>query len=200
MNKRIIWILVSLLMAVTLIIASCDTKTEETTVEEDDEGKVVITETEVHLDEGKTEEEGVEVSSDGPQYGGTLTIPLTGDILYFTSLGYPMEGFTFHITNQMILDGDWSRGPAGTGEFTWYKGSYGDWNSVTGRLAESWDIPEVGTIIFNIRHGVHFYLVGLRNFCSSLGGNATRIIPTIGQQDDDPRFRFQVLQSLYAGG
>ena len=57
MNKRIIWTLVSLLMAVTLIIASCDTKTEEKTVEEDDEGKVVITETEVHLDEEKVEEE-----------------------------------------------------------------------------------------------------------------------------------------------
>ncbi|MBN2076842.1 MAG: ABC transporter substrate-binding protein [Dehalococcoidales bacterium] len=158
MYKRTIWILVSLLMAVTLIIASCDTKTEEKSVEEDDEGKVVITETEVHLDGEKVEEEGVTVPTDEPQYGGTLTVPLTGDILYFTSLGYPMEGWTFHITNQMLLDGDWSRGPAGTGEFTWYKGSYGDWNSVTGRLAESWDIPEVGTIIFNIRHGVHFYM------------------------------------------
>jgi peptide/nickel transport system substrate-binding protein len=157
MNKRIIWMLVSFLMVVTLIIASCGTETEEKTIEEDDEGKVVITESEVHLGEEKVEEE-VTVSSDEPQYGGTLTIPLPGDVLYFTSLGYPMEGWTFHLTNQMLLDGDWSRGPAGTGEFNWRKGSYGSWNSVTGRLATDWEIPEVGTIIFNIRHGVHFYL------------------------------------------
>jgi peptide/nickel transport system substrate-binding protein len=93
-----------------------------------------------------------------PKYGGTLTMALVSNIINFSSLGMPFESETFMLTNEPILSGDWSRGPAGTGEFEFAKAMYGSWNSCTGVLAESWDIPEPGTIIFHIRHGITYAL------------------------------------------
>ena len=71
--KKLIWVLVSCLMALSLIIASCETK-ETTTVEEEDEGptEVVITETEEGYEVKTTVQEGYR-DPDEPKYGGTMT-------------------------------------------------------------------------------------------------------------------------------
>ncbi len=93
-----------------------------------------------------------------PVYGGTLTLVLAANILRFTSLGQAFMGDTFLLTNQTVLDGDWSRGPAGTKEFEWSKGNYGSWDSLTGLLVDKWEMPEPGTVIWKIRQGVRFSL------------------------------------------
>ncbi len=95
---------------------------------------------------------------DKPKYGGTLTMALSRNIINFSSLGMPFESETFMLTNQPLISGDWSRGPAGTDEFEFAKAMYGSWDSCTGVLAENWDIPEPGTIIFHIRKGIHYAL------------------------------------------
>jgi peptide/nickel transport system substrate-binding protein len=62
------------------------------------------------------------------------------------------------LTNQSLISGDWSRGPAGTGEFEFCKAMYGSWDSCSGVLAESWEVTEPGTIIFHIRKGIKYAL------------------------------------------
>ncbi|MFC2070338.1 ABC transporter substrate-binding protein [Chloroflexota bacterium] len=148
--KKIIWILVSCLMALSLVMASCNGGAVE---EEEEEEEEVITE-----EEEEEEEEEEVVASGEPEYGGILTLGLPDDIRYFTSIGHAFIGATFAQTNQTLIEGDWSRGPAGTNEFDWAKMGYGSWDIMTGMLVESWEIPEIGTVIFNIRQGVHFSL------------------------------------------
>lgn len=94
---------------------------------------------------------------------------LSTDIRRFSSLGVPFESETFMLTNQPIISGDWSRGPAGTNEFEFTKAMYGSWNSCSGVLAESWDIPAPGTINFHIRKGIK-YALDTNNPASQLVG------------------------------
>ena len=58
-HKKLLWVLVSCLMALSLIIASCDTQ-ETAKVEEEDEGpaEVIITETQEGYEVKTTKQEG----------------------------------------------------------------------------------------------------------------------------------------------
>ena len=78
--KKIVWLVLCCLMALTLVISSCDTTTTEKTVEEDEGDDVVkITETETGGSIKEEVEEKV-TPSDIPQYGGTHTISLAFDV------------------------------------------------------------------------------------------------------------------------
>ena len=71
MTKKIVWLIVSCLMAVSLIMASCGPAEVE---EEEEEEEVII---------GEEEEDEQEVEVTGPekpQYGGTISVALTRDI------------------------------------------------------------------------------------------------------------------------
>jgi peptide/nickel transport system substrate-binding protein len=54
--------------------------------------------------------------------------------------------------------GDWSKGLAGSGETDWQNGYLGSISLETGCLAESWEMPDATTIIYHLRHGVHYYV------------------------------------------
>lgn len=56
-----------------------------------------------------------------------------------------------------MAQGDWAKGPAGTGETDWMGGYVGRTSLLTGSLAESWDFPDGETIIFHLRSGVKFW-------------------------------------------
>ena len=59
----------------------------------------------------------------------------------------------------VLLDGDQTRGPAGTGETDWNRSNFmGYMGWMRGDLAESWTIPDDTTIKFKIRQGVRFAL------------------------------------------
>ncbi len=95
-------------------------------------------------------------TSDKPKYGGTFTAvydqpPVTFDDA-FVSTGF---AYILNMTNEGLLTGDWAKGPAGTGEvdFQWPL-----FAAETGCLAESWEVPDPNTIIYNIRKGVHWAL------------------------------------------
>jgi peptide/nickel transport system substrate-binding protein len=97
--------------------------------------------------------------SDQPQYGGTITVIQTTDILGFDLSSSPNNGATIPYTNNDLIGGDWSKGPAGSNKVAWTQNSgwYGLENE-KGNLVESWEIPKLGTMIFHIRHGVHYAL------------------------------------------
>jgi len=70
--KKIIWLLVSCLMVLSLVIASCGPATVE---EEEEEEEVIIEE------EEEEEEQEVEVTGpEKPRYGGTLYLAEVRDV------------------------------------------------------------------------------------------------------------------------
>jgi peptide/nickel transport system substrate-binding protein len=97
-------------------------------------------------------------ATEAPKYGGTLTIISSMDITGFDLTSSPTNGSTQPLTNGTLLGGDWAKGPAGTNQVTWTNMGYYGVDFERGNLAESWEIPEVGTVIFHIRKGVRFAL------------------------------------------
>ncbi len=160
MKKNILWMLVSCLMVLSLLIASCGPEEKETKIEEE-EGKVVITKEEIEeeVEEEVVEEEGL-LSPEVPKYGGTLYLYMadpTGGFDEAFNMGH-VGGMvtTTWFTNQQMLQGDWTTGPAGTGKQDWYNGFVGRVELLTGQLAESWEFLDDETFIFYIRKGVKF--------------------------------------------
>ena len=98
-------------------------------------------------------------SSDKPQYGGTITIWRSGDILGFDEAFNPVWiVVTNHLTNDELLTGDWTQGPAGDSTYSWLSNGNYAWSSKAGSIAESWDIVAPGHLAFKIRQGIHFGL------------------------------------------
>jgi protein involved in sex pheromone biosynthesis len=72
LTKKILWLLVSCLMAISLIIASCGPTAEE----EEEEEEVIVGE-----EEEEEEEQEVEVTGpEKPQYGGTIYLAEERDV------------------------------------------------------------------------------------------------------------------------
>ncbi len=131
MKKRVLWILVSCLMILSLIIASCGTK------------------------EGEEEEGGVQ-SPETPKYGGTLNFLAFDPMGFDPYYTFMVQCSTLYICNEELLMGDWKQTPqgngkAGTGGFLGYA------SRLTGQLCESWSMPDDETLLFNIRKGVHWW-------------------------------------------
>ena len=97
-------------------------------------------------------------ATQAPKYGGTLSIIASMDITGFDLTSSPTNGATQPLTNGSLLGGDWAKGPAGSNAVSWTNMGYYGVDLERGNLAESWEIPEVGTVIFHIRKGVRFAL------------------------------------------
>jgi len=156
MRKKIIWVVVSCLMVLSLVMASCGPAEEEAEVEVGEEevevGEGVVTEEE-------EEEEAVAAGPEVPQYGGTLSVVYGLDIMGFDELTAPdYWDVAGHLTHDELLEGDWAMGPAGTGQFSWTTNDVYRWDSKSGALAESFEIVDPGHIILNIRQDVHYGL------------------------------------------
>jgi peptide/nickel transport system substrate-binding protein len=145
--KRVCCVLVSLI--VFLLLFSCSPESMPTTSQPTTTTKTTAPPT------GKTT-----VPSDEPKYGGTLAF-------YFAD---PAGGFdeafnmghvggmvtTPYLTNEQLLEGDWKKGPAGSGDQDWSMGFIGRSELLTGCLAESWEFPDETTIVFHIRQGIRW--------------------------------------------
>ncbi|MFC1948093.1 ABC transporter substrate-binding protein [Chloroflexota bacterium] len=132
MVKKTLWLLVSCLMVLSLVIASCGGGEEE---EPGEEGYASRTE---------------------PKYGGTFNRIGLGD---YRTIDYAAgrDMFTPMLMGEELLMGDWARGPAGTEENNWDGGFAGFISMLTGKLAESWSMPDNETLLYNIREGVHWW-------------------------------------------
>ncbi|UCD09519.1 MAG: hypothetical protein JSU79_02435, partial [Dehalococcoidales bacterium] len=155
MKNKFVWVAVSCLMVLSLSIVSCEEETKKTTTVDEGDDTVKITTSEERLTDDEKEE--VVVAPKGPQYGGTVRIATPMEPTSFDeSHGWTTSATTMKLTHQELMTGDWTLGPAGTGEVDWAQGSIRRINLETGCIAESWEIPELGAIIFNIREGVRF--------------------------------------------
>jgi peptide/nickel transport system substrate-binding protein len=133
-------------MVLSLVIASCGDK-EETPATEKPTTDVGET--------GPSTE--VTVDPDKPKYGGTLVMLTSQDLLYWNPGAVVGQGAEApaSLAYEQILGIDFTKGPAGTGE-TNYIGGVEDYRYLAGNLAESFETPEVGVWVLNIRQGVHF--------------------------------------------
>ena len=166
MTKKILWLVVSCLMALSLVMAACGPAVEE----EEEEEEVVVVEEEEEEEEEEVvvvEEEEEVVSSDMPKYGGVLTLSRTGDVTGWDIFGgTSYQGLQTTYTNQSLWEGDWAKGPAGgygTNECDWSITGYDVWELNTGMVAENWnwtidDEKDEGTIVYQIRQGMYYAL------------------------------------------
>ena len=158
MKKKIVWLVVSCPMALSLVMASCGPAAEEEV--EIGEAEVVIEEEEEEAEEEVVEEEEGLLPPEVPKYGGTITIATTADPTSFDGCEGGSGGgqASFYVYEQH-MQLDWTRGPAGSGvtDFTSGGGALEDFQG--SQVAESWEMPEPGLWILQIRQGMHWQQV-----------------------------------------
>lgn len=155
MRKKIAWILPCCLIVLSMILASCGTKTTPTTTTT----SVVTTTTKTTTT--KTSVTTTAPTTTGkwwdkfgtPQYGGTLTFRRTADPgNYDPWYREVMGGGVAGLYLQEFITRDWTTDP-------------NDWNFtlniapkqyMKGQLAESWEMPDAATVIFPIRKGIQW--------------------------------------------
>lgn len=149
-KKNIVWVVVSCLMILSLVMASCGPAAEE---EEEEEEEIVIGE-----EEEEEEEEEVAPGPEVPKYGGTFTAASDRDVEWDPTGGYPKNTFYYvGLWYEHLLHNDWARGPAGSNEYSFQAG-FSPYEYMGGTIAESWELPNPNTWIFQIRQGVHWAL------------------------------------------
>ncbi|OGP65199.1 MAG: hypothetical protein A2169_07930 [Deltaproteobacteria bacterium RBG_13_47_9] len=160
--KKIVWLVINCILVLSLIIISCGTtSTEKEVVGDDDDGKVVITETETGV---KEETETVEKVSDKPQYGGSITLAMTLDVNDFLPWSLAASA-PVQMCNEWLWNGDWAKGYAGgygTGDVGW-EASTNLRDLKAYYLAENirWEADaggETGTVYIKVKEGIHFSL------------------------------------------
>ncbi|MFC2056431.1 ABC transporter substrate-binding protein [Chloroflexota bacterium] len=184
MKKKIVWLLVSGMMALSLVMASC----APAAVVEEEEEEVIVEE----------EEEVVAPTVEVPKYGGMLKVGHVRNLTNFGLITGQVQGArTASITNEGLWAADWARGPAGgygTNESDWSGSTYAG-ELRDGRIAESWELPtkiegEIGTIIFHIRQGIHWALNPDSEASRLVGGRevtADDVVFTLTALTTDPR-------------
>ena len=140
MMRKITWVMISCLLVIALLLPSCKGAAEEPAASE--------------------EEEVVVPAKDEPVYGGTLTPafcvqnwaggPTGWDMVKWTWMGHAYQSFVC----DGLLMGDFTKGPSGTGEFTFASTDFISDAAATGALAESWEFSTPTILHFNLREGV----------------------------------------------
>jgi len=156
MKRKVGWLFLSFLMALSLVLASCapaEEEEEEVVVIEEEEEVVTEEEEEVVTEE---EEEVVTEEEGAPQYGGTMTYVFRR----------PPQGFdehlfsgapTMNLTNEYLMGGNRKKGPGpnGDGATDYYLSWIPFPEYYDGQLAESYTL-EPGKVTFKIRQEVYW--------------------------------------------
>ena len=130
-------------------------------------------------------------AADKPKYGGVITI-ITGELItsFDEVYGRHPAAHTLKLTNEELFRGDWTKGPAGTGQVDWAVRGIGRLDLAAGVLAESWEIPQQGTILFHIRKGVRWALNANSEASRLVAGremNAEDIVYSLNSYAKNPR-------------
>jgi len=160
--KRILWLLVSGLMALSLVMAACAPATSPTTPTTPPTAPTPTTPaapatptTPPTPTQEKPQQETV--TPDKPKYGGTFTYITGANIQIFgaavSNRGSGQSGFVL----EQITGVDRSRSKAGSGVSDYADGPT-SFDDVFGWLAEKWTAPALGVWVLDIRRGVRFAL------------------------------------------
>ncbi|MBI4283628.1 MAG: ABC transporter substrate-binding protein [Chloroflexi bacterium] len=162
MKKRIVWLVTSGLMVLSLVLASCAPKVAEEK-QAVTEKKEVVTEKKEAVTEKRevVEKEQVEAKAEEPQYGGVLNafnnVDVEAGFVSTTAFRSSSRAWVFRMTNEPLLAKDRLKGPAGTGEWNGlFSSLFPEVKHLTGNIAESWEVIQPDTFIFHIRKGIHW--------------------------------------------
>ncbi len=159
--KKIVWVVVSSLMVVALLLASCAPAAPP--VEE----------------VAPPVEEVAPPGPEVPKYGGmVISICNVLPTKYDSFMDTRSSTHTVTQTTDALSLGDWTRGPAGTGEFHFFSVS-AELSMEAGTLAEGWEVPDADTIIIHIRKGVHFSLDPANEASRLVGGREMTVADVI---------------------
>lgn len=157
MKNRIVWVVLSCLMVVALVLASCG----PATVEEEEKKTVTgkVTEKEAPAVEEEEEAEVVAPAKPtGPTYGGSITLARSTPITSFDEgYGFPWSTVALSYTSEELFGGDWGKGLSGTGEVSWQTYGFSGLVGHSPRLCESYEIVDGDTIIYYIRKGIYWH-------------------------------------------
>ena len=180
MKKKIAWLVVSSLMVLALLVSSCAKKEEAPApaAPAAKEAAAPAAKKEAAAPAAKKEaapavKEAAPVETEAPQYGGTLMMSRSSNILNWDEryLANWMLSTNLGFTNENLCIGDWAQGPAGTGQYAWSQAGYlVHPECIAGALAESWEFPDEETIIYNIRPNVQWALDPENEASALVGG------------------------------
>ncbi|UCD08303.1 MAG: ABC transporter substrate-binding protein [Dehalococcoidales bacterium] len=139
MVRKTLWLFVSCLMVLSLVIASCGGGEDGEKEKPDDGDKEVVDTFDEAIYDGTFNRIGLGSGYSNIDYAAGRTM------------------FTPFAMGEELLGGDWARGPAGTGENEWTGGFAGFIDWLTGKLAESWSMPDNETLLYNLRHDVKWW-------------------------------------------
>ncbi len=160
MKGRVFWLVTSYLMVLSLVLAACAPKAPTEVTPAAPKATVPTTPKEATPTAPTAPKETVAPTTEVPKYGGTVVIPAEVDIMGWDGVYLPSRSIAISqsISYEFLLQGDWSRGPAGTNETTFMEGELmTGFFDHTGAIAESWELPDDQTMIFKIRKGVYFH-------------------------------------------
>ena len=117
MNKRILWMAASCVMALSLLVAACGpaAPTAPTTPAAPTAPTTPTTPTAPAPTTEKPQQEAVKPAADTPKYGGSVTYRLAADPTNFDSGTLRSGGALVGNVYQQYMGSDWLRGPAGSG-------------------------------------------------------------------------------------
>ncbi len=161
MNKKVTWLLVSCLMVLALMLASCGSAV----IEEQEEEVVTEQEEEVITGEEEEAERGPEMVQDSlgrlvekPKYGGQfIQISPTGPRHFDEPFGHPYYSISLFLTQDELYQSDYAKGLAGTGEVAYQLSILAPPEARAPRLATSWELVDDTTVVFQIRQGVRWH-------------------------------------------
>jgi peptide/nickel transport system substrate-binding protein len=146
MGKRA-WIILAAVLTVVLMVASCGTSTTSTGPASSTSPATIVPPT-----------TSVKPETEKPKYGGIYNSVTPGDTFAWDpTQQHDLMGFQISIQNEPLMMGDWTKGPAGTGETDWQGAHLGQTKLLTGQLAESYEMPDTKTLIFHIRKGIKWW-------------------------------------------
>jgi peptide/nickel transport system substrate-binding protein len=179
-KKKFTWLILSSLLVLVMVLASCQTATLETAVPTTVQGTATPT-TSV---KPTTPTTSTTPAVEKPKYGGTLTMLQDTSVLGFDQgIISSSTGTPFNITQGHLLSNDWAKSPEGTNEVSLMVRNWKRIEPMIGEVAESFEIPSPGVMIFNIRKDVHYGL--------NPGSEASRLVNGRQVTTDDVVFSLQ---------
>ncbi len=129
-------------------------------------------------------------SANVPKYGGTARYLVNQDVMGFDEAFYaPWFAWTTKLTEDEMLNGDWTLGPAGSNKYGWILDGIYNWDSKTGSVCESWQILTPYHWVFKVRPGIKF-AVNPNNEASKLTNGreitATDVVYSYDRQRQEP--------------